>query len=467
MFDRRLVNPSWQDLERTVQEAFATLEATGEGYGRPGPEWLSRLRFRRGEFPTDWLTWTSLAPLDGPLYHLVVAWWVDLVQRSQVRVALYRTLLGDRWDFPYQWYSTLPDLALPWVFPESNVYAGRGRSSPVLALCDCGLAGEPHTLAWMGRRCGPCHDRVEADEPDPGYLPARLLSTEQTLGHLTCSPAGTALGWVEANRGIQRLDLHSGARRTLSDLLPVWCCFAPDGEGMIVPLEGKVLEVRPGVRPRTLTRLATPAQWWLYARAEGCFGVLSAQEGLVVCDLDRPRNKQVVRLGDRRDQPDYLGLALSPQGRQAIVQESGCVRWFDVARGREPGRLYLQVWSVAWAGNARTVALLVDDGSLLLWDGSNPPRELARATRLLRPRNDLSPGSAGICFSPDGRKLAGLDSSTGALLVWEVDSGRLLPELAGHQSGGSGLLSTPSGHLVSSDRASNIRVWPTGAWRFG
>src|SRR5262249_11189078 len=54
----------------------------------------------------------------------------------------------------------LPPLAR--LYPEQVYVRTRpGEGPTAVCACACGAAGTPTELAWVGERCGPCHDRAE------------------------------------------------------------------------------------------------------------------------------------------------------------------------------------------------------------------------------------------------------------------------------------------------------------------
>ena len=92
-------------------------------------------------------------------FHLFLAWWSDYRGSKHVRVrggdkVNLRTYLSrlDHDERPPLWH----------VYPERIYRVKRGDAEPVwFASCACGVTGLPPEIAWMGPRCGPCHDRRE------------------------------------------------------------------------------------------------------------------------------------------------------------------------------------------------------------------------------------------------------------------------------------------------------------------
>jgi hypothetical protein len=98
---------------------------------------------------------------------LSLGWWTDATGRKFVRVRTWRERSrrydefggqtaefdrseGDRHRRPGVWH----------VDHERVVEAGSGGEPEWVAVCGCGAAGSPASLAWQHGMCGPCADRV-------------------------------------------------------------------------------------------------------------------------------------------------------------------------------------------------------------------------------------------------------------------------------------------------------------------
>ncbi len=127
--------------------------------------------------------------------YVSVTWWSDHQGRKHVRVAAGDTDSSD-WH-PH--YSRLDhDLRPPlWHVHGERLYRVRrpGREATWRACCACGATGEPAALAWMGPRCGPCHDRVEEGLPHPEEGTPAVLHTpeDQTVYAVTFAPDGRSI----------------------------------------------------------------------------------------------------------------------------------------------------------------------------------------------------------------------------------------------------------------------------------
>jgi hypothetical protein len=98
-------------------------------------------------------------PGEGSSYGPSVCWWTDRLGRRHWSVGLEGLspspsdpgiqLLTDRHP-------------LEWIAPQlSGGWRERGGRREFVVACRCGVAGTPAEVAWMGRTCGPCHDREQ------------------------------------------------------------------------------------------------------------------------------------------------------------------------------------------------------------------------------------------------------------------------------------------------------------------
>jgi len=120
------------------------------------------------------------------------------------------------------------------------------------------------------------------------------------------------------------------------------------------------------------------------------------------------------------------------------------------------GRHICSATYVAWSPVAQTVASssVVDNGPVL-WDV-----ETGASQRL-----DGCGTAYGLVWSPDGRLLAS-GSQDGAVLLWDVESGKLRNVLKGHSGFVISLAWSPDGRLLASGSSDKtVRLWnkETGA----
>lgn len=114
------------------------------------------------------------------------------------------------------------------------------------------------------------------------------------------------------------------------------------------------------------------------------------------------------------------------------------------------------VWSVAFAAGARSIAAAGRDGIVREWD--IPSLSLSR-TRTTEDSHVLS-----LAYSPDGALLAA-GSSDGQIRLWEAASTRPPRVLSGHQGRVPGLSFSPDGARLASASGGELKLWAlaTGA----
>jgi WD40 repeat protein len=184
-----------------------------------------------------------------------------------------------------------------------------------------------------------------------------------------------------------------------------------------------------------------------------------------------------------------------PRGRYLVVRYGDGRRWkvWDLRRRVAPLELPVADWSPCPSPDGYRIATISPDGSIQLYDLPTgrlgkvlPPgpvpqfvrfhpggaalavsstrspevqvRDIATGAVLKRFRAPAD-GLRGLAWSPDGTLLAAAASDF-SILVWEVDSGKLLPPLAGHLAEIVGLNFNHTGDLlVSVSWDGTSRLW--------
>jgi WD40 repeat protein len=151
-------------------------------------------------------------------------------------------------------------------------------------------------------------------------------------------------------------------------------------------------------------------------------------------------------------------LALAPDGKElAFVNSKGRVAMWDVAAGKE-----IRHWDLR--ATARPV--FSPDGRRLAWTGVDDQKR--ESVVWVACRDGAPPLAMGTtvsfseppCFSPDGKVLA-LLTRADVVQFREVDTGRAVLPLTGHDSLVMGLTFTPDGRHVVSRGLTEVISWET------
>jgi hypothetical protein len=341
---------------------------------------------------------------------LVVVWATDHAGRRTVRVAAghRRMPMGPA---PVE---SIDDLDLPpvaVVFGEHAYFASvpgqRGRR--VMLACPCGVLGDLGEIAWMGDRCGPCHDRTEAGADRP---PLQV-------------------------REYRRLrDGDSGEGEWWSPGQPL--AIAPDGTVAVAGWSGPGTS-GPGRNEIGLwdpgselvrSRWRTPGiPWTAHFSGDGrTLGIFMQRNGRVHVGSYDPVTEQchhVHRLADHpQGHPLYLlpAHAFSPDGATFYVRGSTGLLRLHFARGEmtpfsnshEPPDPKL----LACSPDGTMLAALSETGDLALLDA-------ASGAVLRRVRVHAGWLAVGLAFSPDGRYLLVADPPTTVTIFAVADLAEL------------------------------------------
>jgi WD40 repeat protein len=145
-------------------------------------------------------------------------------------------------------------------------------------------------------------------------------------------------------------------------------------------------------------------------------------------------------------------LAFGPDGRTLAAAGVNFVHLWDAITGEQRDELSGETWSgygVAFSPDARLLAGAGAD-SVLLWD-------LPAGRMRARMRSHRWPKT--VAFSPDGRLLASAGEDR-SIRLWDVESGGLRVELAGHTDDVHTLAFSPDGRsMVSSGRDGVLHLW--------
>jgi hypothetical protein len=424
---------------------------------------------------------------------LVLSWWTAPGGRKLLRVRAWRK----RWAHPV--YANPRDpvgadrrefTSRPAVWhldPERMTMVEADGATECIAVCGCGAAGSPESLAWAGGMCGPCRDRVEEEGPESVAQPPALLTDSRfSPWGVAFAPDGLHLA-AFAKPGHRVWDVTTGKpsasggadhHNTRLATPP----FGPDGRLAVLLSDHNALVCLAGPKWRTECRVelinAQSGAFWT-----GRPGELLAQ------DYWDTRSVRLLRLPDgqlgkpvRPPRPNARLVALFPDPKhpRAVFADSGNVAVSRVGRTGElttehEFRLGVGQWDrtgnwgeqvpklvrftadgerllfVAQRSHVLFPSQLVNDEYVELWNPARP-KALVQATFPARIRDAE--------FSPDGEHLFVL-AEDGAL--WVCHPGLLThvrARLRWHSGQVHSLAVSPDSRTVATAGDEGVKLWP-------
>jgi WD40 repeat protein len=159
------------------------------------------------------------------------------------------------------------------------------------------------------------------------------------------------------------------------------------------------------------------------------------------------------------------GVDFSPDGR---FLAAGCVldqnvHVWDVRTGEErlvPTAPHSQVHGLAFHPDGHRLAAIGADGAVRTWDLQTGKEVDVRAGNV---DEFLAHMAGAVCWSPDGQRLVGL-WARGTVQLWDVPTGEEVLRLAGDGSLAGGSLRicfSPDGRLLAGCHSGTVRLWQT------
>jgi hypothetical protein len=478
-FDRVLITPGRAELERTLTEAAA---AANKGCRARLLHWApadtNALLLDCAASPEGFRQWNGEGERKQRGFSsetrsaVAVVWWTDRLKRLHYRVAADRVYAASyHTDNLISPYAKRPPLWL--VYPENLCFREEGKDvRKPLAICRCGMMGDPKALGWMGRCCAACHDRAEAGEtaPVPPGEPARRMfgRGDRWASTVVFSADGRHLVYRHrCGTEVFVCDLETGETRQITCRHQTYSlAVSPNGTIAVGDSRGEIM-FHSLTRPEEPGRLLSVPDDNILGRdildlafsPDGSLLAIAPYGRAELWSVDTEQRVVEVVSGARTTHSSRH-FAFSPDGQllATVLGGSGVHLW-DVSTGRDeviavPDISYPDV--VAFSSDGRTLAVL-----------GAPPG--AGALVDLATRRDLPlPGvdrANDVVFSPDGRLLA-VAGRFGSLRLHDAVTGQPLASFVWHTQSVNSVAFSPDGRwLASASDDGFVKLWPVEALR--
>ena len=226
-FERRYVRPSHFQVVDSLEQAVAEVSEQQEIAEPNSDYWDNFVREIRAQ-PEGCQQWqatdkTTRSGIVG------IAWWTDYLGRRHFRI--WAGVAADR-SASFQPHPD-PERQPPlWhIAPENTFRCSNERRCEWLAVCSCGLTGQPNAIGWVGTRCGVCHYSKSEAPAEPAVRLSAFTESTVPLQHLTFSPDGRWLAGAPASSAVHLWDLREGAHQRIpfDQAETQALAFTPDG----------------------------------------------------------------------------------------------------------------------------------------------------------------------------------------------------------------------------------------------
>jgi dipeptidyl aminopeptidase/acylaminoacyl peptidase len=339
---------------------------------------------------------------------------------------------------------------------------------PLLAICSLALAVLTAFLGWhRGSRPRSGDDQPTILEGHRSPLRALAFGPEDATltsaaGFLTSPREEVELIVWDVTTGRQRIS-HSGFQGNLSALT-----LSPDGSTLATAAGDGAIRLWDATSQQERTQLDEH-------KSAPCALAFSA-DGNRLASADRENN---LMLWDRAGKRLWacssghdrfvFALAFAPDGRTlASGGTDVAVRLWDAATGKQRSALSghaTAVSAVAFAPDGRTLATGDLNGVVKLWDlDTEAARVTLPAAGAESTTEKLVEGVTALAFAPDGRTLAVAVDQT--VRLWDLATGRLVANLAGHEGKVQCLAYSSDGTLLASGSHNRtVRLWDVTRYR--
>jgi hypothetical protein len=495
-FDVTLTDPAPAAVARAMAEAVETANRRCTvGLMRADP--AAHARFLDSEFAAregvaPWLSDKGRVDTFPPTPRgtlLAVAWHTTALGRRLVRVAGRRIepfKEGPDHRFGPPWRQLPPLCHLDADHVVTRTFTGGDPET--IALCDCGAVGPPEKLAWVGGRCGPCHDHLEEHGTPLAGGPVALRTAGQLIavGFLPSGRTVAAAEWSgDQWHGTVRpaaWDRRTGACRTDERDLSRAAegeAVAPSPAGLALsdgyPLfwfddTGRGPALRLPVPPScvSMTFQGTTATAAGYNGAGWRRDLTAAGEWAPLWP-ERRRGRDII----------YSSVAVAPGGTKVALGRTDCaVELFDLPGSDGPmlqpvpGGDHLEferVYRLAFSPDGKLLAAGAGTSGFVTnpreeWRGRGGGLYLYDAVKgeflagIPTTRDDI----LAVAFSPDGSLLF-FGSTDCTVRVLGVGTRQEVAVLSGHVGGVNALAFSPDGTTLASAGGDGlVRLWP---WR--
>jgi hypothetical protein len=468
--DELLLDPTPEEVARALGKArSAANRGLREHRVEKDADFWTRFARRIRRRPEGRQKWAG-SKRGTPVAEVSAAWWTDHLGRCHVRV------IGERVE---QWRehrdrmlrsSPLPAWPLWRVHPERVLVRTAAGRDELLAVCPCGMVGTPAALGWTGERCGPCHDRAQEGDEDPG-LPFALRSDKGPVDFLAFAANGRLVsGGLDDLGEVRAWDPASGASEPVRLGRHGWIdrfALSPGGTLAVAGARSlRLVDVSTG----TVQRVALPSTF-TYSLAFSPDGRFLAGGGhrSFLLDVSSPGATVRPLLPGR----PVFWVGFSPGGQALFALDNHSALWsVDPTSGEAR-----EAWAVAapgsdpdlFEGDNPTLALSPDGRWLALPHLWNEPRTLRLGhlpTLEWLPAVPCTFDITQLAFAPDGRHLILIDRR-GDVRVWDLSP--ILERAAFHlqpstwEGEDMPLAFSPDGEVLAvGARAGVIRLLP---WR--